>query len=271
MGWSEDTVLADPVETLPVTYLETPEETEADRTAAAEPLDTEDGDYFDEPVAPTPKRRRRGKKDEVDEADIPPEVLARRKKKALQAKLIIYGTIGALTLAFLLLLAERLPRFFPDSFPKGLPPWNIVFPEWYTPRERPHQLPDGSLFYPGALQTRIEAAQESLEKARTYFSEAQDMHRGEDPVDEARIREIWQRVQSARAHLAQVEEMTTIDRGLPNVDMLLGDLRGLENRVIRFEGQVRNDATAMGVGDLPTFDPLPPIPGQSVPRPDADN
>lgn len=273
MGWSEKTQWADPVETLSVAYLETPEEAQADRPAAVPPPEPPAEDFAEEvdsPALASSKRRRRGKKEEVDEADIPPEILARRKKKAFQAKLIIYGTIGALTLAFLLVAAWRLPAFFPKTFPKGLPPWNLIFPEWYVQRERPHQLADGTLFYPNALQTRIDAARSSLDKARSYYSEAQEQHRDEATTDIERVQATWQRLQAARSHLAQVEEMVNTDQGLPGVDVLLGELRGIENRVLGFEGRVRSEAVGLGLTDLPAFDPLPPIPGQSSPPPKTE-
>lgn len=266
MAWSENTQWADPVETLPVAYLETPEEAEADRAASApiegepEDPDADADDDADEPSATSRKPRRRGRKQAVDESEIPPEVLARRKKKAFQAKLIIYGAIGFLTLVCALLATLRLPGYFPQSFPEGLPPWNLLFPEWYVPRERAVQI-GHRVFYPSVLEARIAAAKASLETGSRYYSESTSTFENQELPVEERMREAWRQLQTAKAHLEQVGQMLETDRGLPNTEVLDPDFIGLRNRVERREPFWRGEITSQGITDLPVVDPLPPIPG----------
>lgn len=62
-----------------------------------------------------------------DEENLSPEALALRRHHDRVAKILLYGIIAFVTLAFLALVTYKLPKFFPDTFPNGLWPWNWIF------------------------------------------------------------------------------------------------------------------------------------------------
>jgi len=67
---------------------------------------------------------RRSRREE--EANLTPEELAIRRRHDRHAKILLYGIIALVTLAFAGLLTYKLPGIFPNTFPDGIWPWNKI-------------------------------------------------------------------------------------------------------------------------------------------------
>ncbi len=73
----------------------------------------------------------------AEEENVPAWVKRKREKNKKTAKLIILGIEAGMVLGGILLITFALPRFLPDTFPNGLPPWSWILSqeeEVYTPQ-----------------------------------------------------------------------------------------------------------------------------------------